>query len=68
MTASTQKGSKKDSVRITATLPSDQYELLTSLAKKSKVSVAWCVRMAVERLIEERQGPMLPFEHDSKRG
>ncbi len=68
MSASSQKDSKKDTVRISATLSSDQYELLTKMAKKSKVSVAWCVRMAVERLIEEREGRMLPFEHNPEKG
>jgi predicted DNA-binding protein len=68
MPASSKVGSKKDTVRISATLSSHQYELLTSMAKKSKVSVAWCVRMAVERLIEEREGRMLPFERSAERG
>ncbi|MDA8091553.1 MAG: ribbon-helix-helix domain-containing protein [Nitrospiraceae bacterium] len=67
MVTSTQKNVKKETVRITATLSSDQYELLTSMAKKSKVSVAWCIRRAVEKLIEEREGSMLPFERDAKR-
>lgn len=53
----------KETVRITATLFHDQHERLEKLAKKNKVSVAWIVRRAVDRLIKEIDGGLkLPFE------
>jgi len=53
----------KDSVRVTATLPSEHYQALVALAEKSKVSVAWLIRQAVDMLLEEADGgPRLPFE------
>lgn len=53
----------KETVRITATLLNDQHERLEKLAKKNKVSVAWIVRRAVDRLIKEiDDGLKLPFE------
>lgn len=53
----------KGSIRVSATLPSNHYEALVSLAEKKKVSLAWLVRHAVERLLEETDGgPRLPFD------
>ena len=49
--------------RITATLTVSQKESLQELASKYKVSVAWLIRQAIDRLIEEAAGgPKLPFE------
>ncbi|MCX7591017.1 MAG: ribbon-helix-helix domain-containing protein [Kiritimatiellae bacterium] len=49
--------------RMTATLTVAQKEALQELASKYKVSVAWLVREAVDRFIEEANGgPKLPFE------
>ena len=53
---------KKDTVRITATLTSDQYNALVELASKNKVSVAWLIREAVDKLVEDLDGGFrLPF-------
>lgn len=53
----------KGSIRVSATLPSNHYEALVSLAEKKKVSLAWLVRHAVEKLLEEADGgPRLPFD------
>lgn len=54
---------KKDSVRITATLSTEQYEALVDLAGKKKVSVAWMIREAVDKLVEDMAGGRrLPFD------
>ncbi len=56
------RGAPKDTVRITATLTSSQHEALVDLAQKKKVSVAWMIRQAVDKLIEDMdEGPRLPF-------
>ena len=39
--------------RTTATLTTDQSRLLKAMADRQKVSVAWLIRHAVDRLIEE---------------
>lgn len=52
-----------DSVRVTTTLTRQQHAELERLAKQNGVKVAWLVRRAVERLIEQASGgPMLPFD------
>ncbi len=49
--------------RFTATLTSSQKEALQGLASKYKVSVAWLIRQAIDRFIEEAAGgPRLPFD------
>jgi hypothetical protein len=49
--------------RITATLTVSQREVLQELATKYKVSVAWLIRQAIDRFIEEASGgPKLPFD------
>ncbi len=48
--------------RMTATLTAAQKESLQELATKYKVSVAWLIRQAIDRFIEEASGgPRLPF-------
>jgi predicted DNA-binding protein len=55
--------SKKDSVRITATLSTAQHEALVELAGRKKVSVAWLIREAVDKLVEDMDGGRrLPFD------
>jgi predicted DNA-binding ribbon-helix-helix protein len=41
----------KKSVRTTVSLPAADYEQLEHLARQKKVSVAWIVREAVDRLL-----------------
>lgn len=49
--------------RFTATLTVSQKEALQELASKYKVSVAWLIRQAIDRFIEEAAGgPKLPFD------
>ncbi len=54
---------KKDSVRITATISTGQHEALLELAGRKKVSIAWLIREAVDKLVEEMDGGRrLPFD------
>ena len=56
-------GSTERAYRITATLTASQKEALQELASRYKVSVAWLIRQAIDRFIEEAAGgPKLPFE------
>jgi len=53
----------KDAERVTTTLTRAQKAELDRLAKSQGVKVAWLVRRAVERYLEEAAGgPMLPLE------
>lgn len=54
---------RKDTIRITATLSCEQHEALVEWAGKKKVSVAWMIREAVDKLVEDMDGgPRLPFK------
>ncbi len=62
----------RDAERVTTTLTRTQKEELDRLAKAQGVKIAWLVRRAVERFLEESAGgPMLPFDlrggEDAKR-
>lgn len=61
----------KDSERVTATLSRDCKAELDRFAEKEGVTVAWIVRRAVERYLEQANGgPMLPLDlrgHREKR-
>lgn len=49
--------------RMTTTLTTSQKAALHELAAKHKVSVAWLIREAIDRFIEEAGGgPKLPFD------
>lgn len=53
----------RDAERVTTTLSRKQKAELDRLAKKQGVKVAWLVRRAVEKLLEESAGgPMLPLD------
>lgn len=53
----------QDAERVTTTLSRRQKAELERLAKVDGVKVAWLVRRAVERFLEQRAGgPMLPLE------
>jgi hypothetical protein len=53
----------QDTERVTTTLSRKQKAELERLAKKEGVKVAWLVRRAVERLIEQANGgPLLPLD------
>lgn len=60
----------KDAERVTTTLSKSQKAELDRLAKKQGVAVAWLIRRAVEKYLEEEAGgPMLPLggTDDAKR-
>lgn len=62
----------RDAERVTTTLTRTQKAELDRLAKAQGVKVAWLVRRAVERFLEESVGgPMLPLDlkggEDAKR-
>jgi hypothetical protein len=49
--------------RTTATLTPEQGRVLRAMAEQHKVSVAWLIRHAVDRLIDdEREGLQLPLD------
>jgi hypothetical protein len=53
----------KDAERVTTTLSRSQKLQLERLAEREGVKVAWLVRRAVERFLDEANGgPQLPFE------
>ncbi len=51
--------------RVSVSLTDDQHEFLSSLAERKRVSIAWVIRDAIERLIAE-ESPL--FKSDSTRG
>lgn len=55
----------KDAERVTTTLSRSQKLELDRLAKAEGVKVAWLVRRAVERFLEQASGgPMLPLDFE----
>jgi hypothetical protein len=55
----------RDAERVTTTLTRKQKAELDRLAKAEGVKVAWLVRRAVERLLEDAAGgPLLPLDLD----
>lgn len=44
----------KDTVRTSVSLPREHYSILASVAEQNRVSVAWVVRDAVARYVEDR--------------
>ncbi len=53
----------KASHRLSVSLTEAQHTELTEIAEKNKVSVAWVVREAIERLLRDEQ-PLLRVGHD----
>lgn len=51
-----------EGVRVTATLTKQQDQMLRALATKHKVSVAWLIRHAVDRLLSEGDSVQLPLD------
>nr|WP_305123372.1 CopG family transcriptional regulator [Roseomonas sp. GC11] len=55
----------RDAHRVSVTLSKSQHDELARIARKQGMTVAWLVRRAAERLIEqENGGPMLPLMLD----
>ncbi len=49
-------------VRVTASLTKEQHRVLSALADKHKISVAWLVRYAVSQLVERADSLQLPLD------
>lgn len=52
----------KNAVRVTTTLTREQYAELERLAEQNSVKIAWLVRRAVERLVDEANRGTLPLD------
>ena len=56
----------KNSKRITTTFTREQHDALQRIANAHRVDVAWLIRRAVDRFIEQVDGdagsPLLPFD------
>ncbi len=48
----------KDTVRTSVILTGDQYKRVAALAETNEVSVAWIIRIAVSRFLDEHQDQM----------
>ena len=48
------RGADKETVRTSVSLPKEHYNILASVAQQNRVSVAWVVRDAVARYVEDR--------------
>ena len=51
----TKRKSDKSGHRLSVSLTPEQHEELLEIANKNKVSVAWVVREAIERLLRDEQ-------------
>jgi len=58
---------RDEGVRVTATITRQQDRLLRALADRHKVSVAWLVRHAIDRLLSEGEAVQLPLDLKSRR-
>jgi len=55
--------SGRGAVRLTTTLTLDQKHELDRMAAENGVTVAWPIRRAVERILDQAKGaPLLPLE------
>ena len=45
---------EKDTVRTSVSLPREHYNILVRVAEQNRVSLAWVVRDAVSRYVEDR--------------
>jgi hypothetical protein len=53
---------REEGVRVTATISKQQEQLLRTLADRHKVSVAWLIRHAIDRLLNEGDSVQLPLD------
>lgn len=53
--ASRKKSTPKTSHRLSVSLTEEQHSELIEIAEKNRVSVAWVVREAIERLLRDEQ-------------
>jgi predicted DNA-binding protein len=61
---STVTGRKDRSRRLSVSLPVEQHERLMELARENRVSVAWVVREAVDRLLRDQNPLIKPIIRD----
>lgn len=54
--------SREEGVRITATISKQQHRVLRALAERHKVSLAWLIRHAIDRLLAEGASLQLPLD------
>jgi predicted DNA-binding protein len=54
MAASTTREGEQRTVRASVTFPVEVYRTLEQIAKEKKVSVAWIVRDATEKYVEDK--------------
>jgi hypothetical protein len=52
----------EEGVRVTATITRQHHRLLRALAARHKVSVAWLIRHAIDRLLSEGESVQLPLD------
>lgn len=52
--AAADKAPTEKTVRTSVSLPREHYNILASVAEQNRVSVAWVVRDAVARYVEDR--------------
>lgn len=58
---------EKNRVRTSVILPEDVYEKVANLAKNNDVSVAWVIRQAVVRFLEDKEnGKRLKLDKGAK--
>ncbi|MBM9593936.1 ribbon-helix-helix domain-containing protein [Roseitranquillus sediminis] len=55
MPSAAKRSTPKASHRLSVSLTEDQHAELVEIAEKNKVSVAWVVREAIERLLQDEQ-------------
>ena len=53
MTADTQNNDDKSVHRLSVSLTAEQHRELNEIARKNRVSVAWVVREAIDRLLKD---------------
>ena len=66
MRARTTSGKSRTSVRISVTFSPEDYAELQRLAERKRVSLAWVVRDAVERCLEEEMPLFLKSKKASR--
>ena len=52
----------RDAIRVTTTLSTRQYEMLSQLCDQHQVKLAWLVRYATQRLLKEAEEGTLQLD------
>ncbi len=61
--------SDRKTVRTSVILTEEAHSQVLALANANRVSTAWVIRMAVQRLLDEQQGQLeLPLPLSSRKG